>query len=464
MRDLAAADDGELATALAGGCPEAFAAIYDRFSDRLYSYAVTLVHNPDAAADAVADTFLLAHARIDQLRTPARLRPWLYAICRNECLHYHRGCARITTIEDFDDMTGPEVDQDAQLQAAAAASLVAAALPGLNDGDREVIELAMRHDFDSSQIGEALGVNAGHASARLSRAKAQLQRCIGALVLFRSRGRNCSELAAIVTAAPGFDSLTRKRIARHIENCSECERVKKAAVIEIAMASALPLTAAPAALRERLVSTESAGAAGDLAAHRPSFDNRGWPVAPGSRGRHLALLAAGCAAGLLALSALATAGLGNADRLPGGVSDAVGQPAALTGETQPGPPTAASSHNGSIPKPARSAKDTNTTMTLLTPGPDRQIPSTDPAAAPTWIPPMPADNAPPATPPDANAPIETTGPWTAPTDEPQVPIADPPKYDPPTYDPPVVAPPTLSPPKEVPPVNGPPKYPPPPPK
>lgn len=450
--------DAELAAALAGGSPDALAAVYDRFSDRLYSYAVTLVHNPDAAADAVADTFLLAHSRIGQLRDGERLRSWLYAICRNECMRYHRDSARSTHTEDFDDMTGPEVDLDAPMQAAAAVTLVAAALPGLNDNDREVIELAMRHDFDSRQIGEALGVNVSNASARVSRAKAQLQRCIGALVLFRSRGRDCAELAAIVQAAPGFDALTRKRIARHIEQCPECDRVKKSAVLEIAMASALPMMAAPTSLRERLVSAQSEGAADILGADRPPFDRNGWPARAGNPGRHLAMLVAGCAAGLVALFALGTAGLGNADRMPGPASNAdTGPNAPLAGATRAGSPLTASPR-ATASKPAGS--DANTRMTPLTTVVGEQRPTGDPTMAPTWIPPAAAEIGQPDSAPVVSDTPDATSPWTPPTDAPQIPIKDPPKYNPPANDPPaVVAPPTLSPPKEWPPAYDPPKYP-----
>lgn len=458
MDALADSCDAELAAALAGGSPDAFAAIYDRFSDRLYSYAVTLVHNPDAAADAVADSFLLAHSRIGQLRDRERLRSWLYAICRNECLRYHRDSARSTHIEDFDDMTGPEVDLDARLQAGEAETLVAAALPGLNDTDREVIELAMRHDFDSRQIGEALGVNVSNASARVSRAKTQLQRCIGALALFRSRGRDCAALATIVQAAPVFDALTRKRIARHIEQCPQCERVKKSAMLEIAMASALPMMAAPPSLREQLISAQSEGVADFLAADRPPFDRSGWPTAAGHGGRHLAVLAVGCAVGLFALLALGTAGLGNADRAPSVVSNAdAGQNNPWASATRAG--TSLSASPRATPSTSVNS-DANTRMTPLTIEVGEQRPGADPSVAPTWIPPAVAEIGQPDTPPAGSDPTEANGPWTPPASAPQIPVVDPPKYSPPKDDPPaVVAPPTLSPPKGWPPAYDPPKYP-----
>ncbi len=295
--------DADVVQALLAGDTSALGDMYDRYSDRLYSYAITLLRNPDAAADAVSDTFLLAASRMGQLRDPSRLRPWLYAICRNECMHYHRRAAHVAPLEDSPEMSGADVDFDAGLGAAEAASLVSAALPGLNDNDREVIELAMRHDFDAAEIGAALGVNTNNASARVSRARGQLQRCIGALVMFRSGGRACPELRTIVARAEGFDALTRKRVARHIDDCDECSKVKKSAMLEIAMASALPIAAAPTGLRERVFSDASASRASTLDAGRRPFDSQGWPRPPARRGR-LLLVGATAAGVLIALLAV----------------------------------------------------------------------------------------------------------------------------------------------------------------
>ena len=44
-----------------------------------------MLSEPEDAADAVQDTFVIAAARLGGLRDPRKLRPWLYAVARNEC-------------------------------------------------------------------------------------------------------------------------------------------------------------------------------------------------------------------------------------------------------------------------------------------------------------------------------------------------------------------------------------------
>ena len=87
-----AVTDAALAVAAARD-PAAFAAIYDRYSDRLHDFCLGMLRDRDAAADAVQDTFITAATRLTQLREPDKLRPWLYAIARHEALRRIRGPA-----------------------------------------------------------------------------------------------------------------------------------------------------------------------------------------------------------------------------------------------------------------------------------------------------------------------------------------------------------------------------------
>ena len=78
--------DGELVAAVLAADREAFAAMYDRHGGKLYDYAYSMLRQREDAADAVADSFVIVAERLAQLRDGDRLRPWLYAIVRSECL------------------------------------------------------------------------------------------------------------------------------------------------------------------------------------------------------------------------------------------------------------------------------------------------------------------------------------------------------------------------------------------
>jgi DNA-directed RNA polymerase specialized sigma24 family protein len=81
--------DRELVAAIAAGDPDGLAEAYDRYVAQLYTYCRLMLpdpHPPGAAADAVADTFIVAAAKLQLLRDPERLGSWLQAVARAECL------------------------------------------------------------------------------------------------------------------------------------------------------------------------------------------------------------------------------------------------------------------------------------------------------------------------------------------------------------------------------------------
>ena len=81
--------DRELAAAIVIGDPDGLAEAYDRYAAPLYTYCRFMLpdpHPPGESADAVADTFIIAAAKLQGLREPDQLGSWLHAVAQNECL------------------------------------------------------------------------------------------------------------------------------------------------------------------------------------------------------------------------------------------------------------------------------------------------------------------------------------------------------------------------------------------
>jgi DNA-directed RNA polymerase specialized sigma24 family protein len=88
--------DQEVVAAIVAGDPEGIAEAYDRYAAPLYAYCSFMLPGPDDAAAAVRDTFLIATVRLEGLRDPGKLRSWLHAVARGECLR-RRSAAGITS-------------------------------------------------------------------------------------------------------------------------------------------------------------------------------------------------------------------------------------------------------------------------------------------------------------------------------------------------------------------------------
>jgi len=247
-------DGPALVDLLAAGDPRGLAGVYDAYADRLFAYCVSLLHDREAAADATHDTLLIARERIGQLRDPERLRPWLYAIARNECLRALRDRRRTTELDEAAGLTDDSADLGAALRADELRELVWSAAASLNPGEREVLELSVRHGLEGADLADALGVSTNHASALLSRSRTQLERALSALVLARTGRDDCAELDGMLRNWDGrLTPLLRKRLVRHLERCPICGEQRRLRVSAAALLAGVPFLVAPFALRERVL-------------------------------------------------------------------------------------------------------------------------------------------------------------------------------------------------------------------
>ena len=157
-RSAAADDDATLAVAAASGDRAAFAAIYDRYANRLYDFCIGMLRDRDAAADCVQDVFVTAAGRLDQLREPDRLRSWLYAVARNEALARIRERRRVQPSDELPEIASGEPDLATLAARSELADLISDACGGLTDRDQLVLELSYRQGLSGPELADALGV------------------------------------------------------------------------------------------------------------------------------------------------------------------------------------------------------------------------------------------------------------------------------------------------------------------
>src|SRR5271166_3066251 len=77
--------DRQVVVAITAGDPAGTAMAYDRYASALYGYCRWMLHDSADAAESLQDTFVLAAASLSDLPAPSKLRPWLFALARNEC-------------------------------------------------------------------------------------------------------------------------------------------------------------------------------------------------------------------------------------------------------------------------------------------------------------------------------------------------------------------------------------------
>ena len=279
--------DREIVAAIVGGDPAGLATAYDRYAPGLYAYCQSLLPEPADAADAVQDTFIIAAAKLSALRDQDRLRPWLYAVARNECYRRLRAAGSAAPLDEAAGVTDETDDLGSDLEQAELHEVVWSALGGLTPSEREIIELNLGHELSGADLADALGVPRNQAHAMASRARAHYESALGVLLVARSGRGACPELAGILEGWDGrLTVLLRKRVGRHIGRCDACGDRQRRELSPVALLSILPVAALPAALRHQVLSLIADGSPGAVA-QRLAVGQRAGTLSPGGFPRPL---------------------------------------------------------------------------------------------------------------------------------------------------------------------------------
>jgi len=258
--------DSEVVSAIVAGDPDGLAEAYDWYADPLYKYCRSLLGDPSGAAEAVQDTFIIAAFWLPELHDPELLRPWLYAVARNECLRAARARKTTVVLDEAPEVTDEGVTISEGAERAELRTLIEDAARGLNTAEREAIELDLWQRLDPTEIAAVLGVSRKRVDSLLSRARDQLLACLGALLVGRGGRDECRELRRMLGDWDGnLTAPIRKRVHRHIERCPVCT-ARRAYELRPAMLLGLSPGAAVIAGAEENFRL-SAGAPAGLKAH-----------------------------------------------------------------------------------------------------------------------------------------------------------------------------------------------------
>ena len=146
-----------------------FEEVYLTYRGSILGYVLRRTENPDDAADIIAETFLTAWRRLEDVPCDAGARLWLYGVARRVLANHHRGARRRSALTErlrADLAIGyrpPEFD-DGQAQ-------IAEAFRCLPPAERELLTLSAWEGLDYGQIAVVLGCSRNAVRLRLFRAR-----------------------------------------------------------------------------------------------------------------------------------------------------------------------------------------------------------------------------------------------------------------------------------------------------
>ena len=157
--------------------PDAFAAFYDAYAERVLIYLTRRVLDVDTAFDLLSETFATALEQRGKFRgaTAEEEQGWLFAIARSELSHYwRRGTVERAALERMGieppELSSAEIERIEELGGLdGVGPRLARALGMLPAEQRDAVDLRVLQELGYPDIAARLGVTEDVVRARVSR-------------------------------------------------------------------------------------------------------------------------------------------------------------------------------------------------------------------------------------------------------------------------------------------------------
>jgi RNA polymerase sigma factor (sigma-70 family) len=323
--------DERLARLVGTGSERAFAAIYDRYHQRLYRYCRSIVRDDADAQDALQSTLTSAFVALKRGQRDAPLRPWLFRIAHNEAISLIRRRAGTVELTDAAERCVGSAEDRAGERGRLA--LLVADLQALPDRQRGALVMRELSGLSHEEIAIALGTSVGTAKQAIFEAR-------GALLEFaEGRSMVCDDVRRTVSDGDGR-ALRARRVRAHLRDCAGCAAFASAIGGRREDLQALVPVLAPAASAAMLAHVIGAGSghgagagAGGVAAAAAGKTVGATVAAKALLGAAVLVTAAAGVTGVRAVlapehhAARPPAGARNTGTIPGGVAGRAVQPA-----------------------------------------------------------------------------------------------------------------------------------------
>lgn len=175
--------DQELMSIVQAGDYSPASEIYDRYSARIYNFALRFLKNSEAAEDAVQEVFVKMLKHANQFNGDAKLSTWLFSITANWCRDFLRKADNKP--KDSDDVlvqlpASAELSPDRDLEKREDEIRVQRALQALTPEQREAILLSRYQGLSYAEIAQISGCSEGAVKTRVFRAMETLKKALTA--------------------------------------------------------------------------------------------------------------------------------------------------------------------------------------------------------------------------------------------------------------------------------------------
>ena len=158
------------------GDMEAFRRLYELTAKGIYSYALSILQQPQDAEEVMQDTYLTAWRQAARYETEGKPMAWLLTIARNLCY------MRLRRQKDHPCVSYEELEQEepgelcSRIELAPEKQMLLDALAALGEDERKIVLLHDAGNMKHREIAQFLGIPLSTVLSKYRRALKRLQR------------------------------------------------------------------------------------------------------------------------------------------------------------------------------------------------------------------------------------------------------------------------------------------------
>lgn len=149
--------------------------IWEKFSQKLYSFIYSRVNSKVEAEDILQDVFLKIHTKLDSLNSKEKLPAWIYRITRNSIIDYYRNKGSKPDVE-FNDYLQPQEFPGKRNGLEEIKGCLNSFVNHLPHKYKEAVELSEIGGIKNKDVAEMLNISLPAAKSRILRGKEMIKK------------------------------------------------------------------------------------------------------------------------------------------------------------------------------------------------------------------------------------------------------------------------------------------------
>ncbi len=259
-------NDADLVVGAKGGNQRAFNQLFDRWFNKVWNTANSIVNDDDTATRLTQATFLEAWRQLHRLETPSTFGGWVLLTSRQKALDALEDNTARTKSRDIskrdpivsdgislshsvDSVDGQQLVSDQISQQ----HLLWAVTETLGEKEASLIDLRLRYGLSTAELANELEISNKEVQRRIGEQRNQLVEAIRNFYLWNQGEPRCSKLGALIEGSETYKPSVVRTVKGHHISCGDCKTRRLRLQSPEQLFSSIPLFDVPSKVKDKVI-------------------------------------------------------------------------------------------------------------------------------------------------------------------------------------------------------------------